>query len=75
MKQRPFGQTGITVSELGLGTCIVGWFDEQALKKTLAIPRRKRVELILTLGYPASDETHPKKRKPLEDIIAWNRYQ
>ncbi len=65
----------LAATELGLGTCIIGWLDEQALKKTLAIPDRKRVELILTLGYPASDQTHPKKRKPLEDIIAWNRYE
>ncbi len=65
----------LAATELGLGTCIIGWFDEQALKETLAVPNRKRVELILTVGYPASDETRPKKRKPLEEITSWNRYE
>ena len=64
----------LAATELGLGTCIIGWFDEQALKKTLAIPNRKRVELILTLGYPATDQTRPKKRKPLDNITSYNRY-
>ncbi len=65
----------LAATELGLGTCIIGWFDEQALKKTLAIPDRKRVELILTLGYPATHHTRPKKRKPLDKITCYNRYQ
>ena len=65
----------LAATELDLGTCIIGWFDEQALKRTLAIPSRKRVELIITAGYPASNETRPKKRKPLEDITCYNRYE
>ena len=65
----------LAATELDLGTCIIGWFDEQALKRALAIPKRKRVELIITAGYPATDQTRPKKRKPLEDIIRYNRYE
>jgi len=65
----------LAATELDLGTCIIGWFDEQALKRALAIPPRKRVELILTVGYPATDQTRPKKRKLLEDITCYNRYE
>jgi nitroreductase len=65
----------LAATELDLGTCIIGWFDEQAVKRTLAILSRKRVELIITVGYPASDQTRPKKRKPLEDITCYNRYE
>ncbi len=65
----------LAATELDLGTCIIGWFDEQALKRALDIPPRKRVELILTVGYPATDRTRPKIRKPPEDITCYNRYQ
>ena len=65
----------LAATELDLGTCIIGWFDEQALKRTLAIPHRKRVELIIAVGYPATDQTRPKKRKTLEDITCYNRYE
>ena len=57
----------------GIGSCIIGWFDERQLKKLLSIPRPKRVELIITLGYSLS---HPreKKRKPAKEIVSYNKY-
>ncbi len=58
----------------GLGTCILGWFDEEKVRKLLEVPRGKRIELIITLGYPAK-EYREKKRKSTDEIIAWNRYQ
>lgn len=57
----------------GIGTCIIGWFDEAQLKKILSIPRSKRVELIITLGYSLSDK-RTKKRKPKEEVVSYNRY-
>jgi nitroreductase len=58
----------------GLGTCIMGWFDEQAVKKVLGIPKRKRAELIITLGYPAKEEIRQKIRKRTEQICSFNGY-
>lgn len=57
----------------GLGSCIVGWFDEKLLKKQLAIPKSKRVELIITLGYSVA-EHREKKRKPAEETVSYNKY-
>jgi nitroreductase len=57
----------------GLGSCIIGWFDEKSLKKNLGIPSSKRVELIITLGYSASHQRE-KKRKPHEVTVSYNKY-
>jgi nitroreductase len=57
----------------GLGTCIVGWFDEPQLKKLLSIPRSKRVELIITVGYSLSEQRE-KRRKPLSEVVSYNTY-
>lgn len=57
----------------GLGSCMVGWFDESKVKKILDIPSSKRVLLIITLGYPAK-ETRTKIRKPIEKIVSYNSY-
>jgi nitroreductase len=57
----------------GLGTCMLGWFDETNVKKLLNIPKSKRVPLIITLGYPAS-ETREKRRKDLDQITGYNTY-
>ena len=57
----------------GLGSCMIGWFDENKVKKLLDIPKSKRVQLIITLGFPAK-ETRTKTRKPIEEIVSYNRY-
>lgn len=60
--------------EEGLGTCILGWFKEKKIKELLHIPKNLRAELIITLGYPASDKIRDKKRKTLDQISSINRY-
>ncbi len=57
----------------GLGSCMVGWFDERQVKKLLAIPRSKRVELIITIGYSEAEQ-RIKKRKPKEEVVSYNKY-
>jgi nitroreductase len=57
----------------GLGTCMLGWFDESLVKKLLKIPRDKRVELIITIGYSLSSKRE-KRRKPAEETVSYNKY-
>jgi nitroreductase len=57
----------------GIGSCIIGWFDEDQMRKLLSIPRSKRVELIITLGYSAS-KPQTKKRKSREEVVSYNKY-
>jgi len=62
----------LQATELGLGTCWIGWFNETALKKELRLPRNTKIDVILSLGYPA-DSPSPKKRKSLEHIAFFNQ--
>jgi nitroreductase len=57
----------------GLGSCIMGWFDEKQVRSILGIPSSKKVELIITIGYSLS-EYRQKKRKPKEVTISFNKY-
>jgi nitroreductase len=57
----------------GIGSCIIGWFDEKQVRRILDIPASKRVELIITLGYSLS-EYREKKRKPKEVTVSYNKY-
>jgi len=63
----------LQAAELGLGTCMIGWFNEKELKSLLNIPNNKRPELIITLGYSA-DISREKKRKKVEKILSFNKY-
>lgn len=57
----------------GLGSCMLGWFDEPLVKKLLEIPKNKRVELIITIGYSLSSQRE-KRRKPAEETVSYNKY-
>jgi len=54
--------------EEGLGTCWIGAFYEDPVKKLLDIPDEVRVVELLTLGY-AGDKPSVKNRLPLEEIV------
>jgi len=65
----------LQAAEEGLGTCMLGWFNEKGVKKLLNIPQQIRVELIITMGYPESNQIRPKKRKPINQIRSYNSYE
>jgi nitroreductase len=64
----------LQAADLGLGTCMLGWFDEARAKKILNVPAHKRILLLITLGYPAKDKLRKKIRKPAGDLWSLNTY-
>jgi nitroreductase len=69
-------QLSLRATELGLGGCMLGWFDEGKIRRLLSIPAGKRVGLVLTLGYPANEgPVLEKKRKSLDEVRAYNTYR
>lgn len=60
--------------ELGLGTCWIGAFNEDEVKRLLKIPQEKKVVALLTVGYP-SESPSSRPRKKIEEIIIYNVYE
>lgn len=66
----------LQATELGLGTCMLGWFDEPAIQQLLHIPPHKRIGLVIALGYEAGEgPPRPKIRKTHEEMCCFNRYE
>lgn len=63
----------LQAADIGLGTCIIGWFDELKVKKALDIGGRKRIPLLISVGYSEAT-VRQKTRKPIEEMSSWNRY-
>ena len=51
----------------GLGTCILGWFDDEKIRALCGI--KNPVRLVITLGYPKDETVRPKKRKALTELV------
>jgi len=65
----------LQAAEEGLGTCMLGWFSELAIKKLLNIPKSKRIGLLISVGYPPKDyRVRKKTRRPFEKVVRYNTY-
>ena len=51
----------------GLGTCILGWFDDDKIRKLCHLEHP--VRLVVTVGYPKDDAIRPKKRKDISELV------
>jgi nitroreductase len=66
----------LQAAEEGLGTCMLGWFNEEPIKELLKIPRHKRIGLLITLGYAPEDYLlRMKGRKKIEEVVSYNGYK
>ena len=48
----------------GIGLCLLGWFDEQAVKNVLGLPKNAKIDIMISMGYSAEDKATAKVRKP-----------
>jgi len=58
---------------LGLGTCWVGAFNEEEVRKILEIPQGVRPVAIIPVGYPA-EKPPARNRRPLNQIIHYEKF-
>ena len=54
--------------ELGLGTCYIGLFEEEAVKRRFGLPEDAVVVALLAVGHPA-ESPRARPRKPMEEIV------
>ena len=52
----------------GLSTCILGWFDDDRIRKLCGLEYPAR--LVITLGYAKDETIRPKKRKDMAELTA-----
>ena len=74
----------LAATALGLGTCWIGGFSEEAVRVLLDVPDRIRVVAYTPLGYPAETvgligrvtklAARSHSRKPLEKIVFHDRW-
>lgn len=58
----------LAAREMGLGTCIMGLFDEVKAAELIDLPDGESVSVFIALGYPLFDPKMPP-RKPLDEVL------
>ncbi|VVB62306.1 Coenzyme F420:L-glutamate ligase [uncultured archaeon] len=74
----------LAATDVGLGTCWIGEFNEEEIKKRLEIPKRIRVIALTPLGYSPGTKglvetitttlLRSKKRKTLNEIVHYDHW-
>jgi len=72
----------LQATEMGIGTCYIGYFNEKGIKEILKIPDKYKVPLLIAVGYP--DEIYEEEkmknikvlnRKKIDEIVYFNKFE
>jgi len=63
----------LTACALGLGTCWVGAFHEDDVRKTLNIPKGVRPVAMIPIGHPA-EKPETRVKRALSEIVLYETY-
>lgn len=58
----------LQATEEGLGSCMMGWFKEKAIRSCLKLSVEENVALVIALGYRQQPQIRKKHRKTVETI-------
>lgn len=62
----------LAAAEQGLGTCWLGWFGAKAGAKALGLPSGKKIEVLLSVGYP-DEAPAARPRKKTAEFCSYNK--
>ena len=60
----------LAAHEAGLGTVILGLWDEEAITELLEIPEEQELAALIAIGYPDIEPDAPK-RKSVDDLLTY----
>lgn len=60
----------LAAHEQGLGTVILGLFDQAVVEKLLALPEDRELVALIPIGYPDEEPGAPK-RKTVEELLTY----
>ena len=64
----------LTATELGLGTCWIGWIKPPAVAKVVGWPKSVKPVAVITVGFPLAPQSTrlpATRRKGMEEIVRW----
>lgn len=69
-----FDHMTLAATALGLGTCWIGAFYADCVRRLLNIPEEVMIVEMMTLGYP-DEEPAPRPRMALEEMVYTERWE
>lgn len=64
----------LAAAEQGLGTCWICNFDVEKYRQIFDIPKKLEPIALIPIGYAVIESKSEKKRKPIDQLVHWNKY-
>jgi nitroreductase len=61
----------LQATELGLGTCWIGWINPRAIRRIIEWPRDIMPQALITVGWPDEAAISPRPRMGKDEISKW----
>lgn len=61
----------LAAHEKGLGTVILGVFDEEKIAEVITVPEGQQIAALVAIGYPAEQPEAPK-RKAVSELLSYS---
>ncbi len=63
----------LKLADLGIGSCWVGAYSDNAVRKLLSVPKEIQIEAIIPTGF-SDDSKKKEKKKSLENVLYWEKW-
>ena len=64
----------LAAADEGLGSCWIGAFSQDEVRKILGVPDEYKVVTAMPVGYPKGEQSR-RPRKPLEEIVCYETFK
>ncbi|NQT94750.1 MAG: nitroreductase family protein [Lentisphaerae bacterium] len=61
----------LEATQQGLGSCWIGWIRPAKVRNIVRWPHDVKPAALITIGWPAAEETPPRPRLPPDQITTW----
>ena len=64
----------LKLTDIGIGSCWVGAYDDKNLKQKLNIPENIQIEAVIPVGYEDKPGKEKKEKRSLESALYWEQW-
>ncbi|MEI7719145.1 MAG: nitroreductase family protein [archaeon] len=64
----------LTLTEKGIDSCWVGFFDDDIVRSAVGVPGSEEVEAVIAIGFAGKQPVSKKQKADLENIVFFEKY-
>lgn len=64
----------LALEEKGIDSCWVGFFDDDIVRESIAVPQEQVIEAVIPIGFASKEKVSKKTKDSLETMVFFEKY-